>query len=215
MRKARDKRLNETKVQEKLNIYQKLQKCRIELQKSDLKKSGENKFSHYTYFELSDFLPKVNELMDEYNITAIFNFTLEEAKLTIINTEKTDEVIVFSTPVTIAELKGCYAIQSIGATQTYSRRYLYIMAFEIAEGDALDNVEADEELVFKGKKIDLIKAETIKEMLKKTNSDEAIFLKYYKIKKVEDITNGMFNSIMKTLQGKLDKMENKSLDLGI
>lgn len=185
------------------------------MQKSDLKKSGENKFSHYTYFELSDFLPKVNELMDKYNITAIFNFTLEEAKLTIINTEKTDEVIVFSTPVTIAELKGCYAIQSIGATQTYSRRYLYIMAFEIAEGDALDNVEADEELVFKGKKIDLIKAETIKEMLKKTNSDEAIFLKYYKIKKVEDITNGMFNSIMKTLQGKLDKMENKSLDLGI
>lgn len=210
-------KLSEVKVQEPLNIHQKLQKCRVELQKSDLKKSGENKFSHYTYFELSDFLPKVNELMDKHSLTAIFHFTLEEATLTIINTENIGETIVFSTPVTVAELKGCHAIQNIGATQTYARRYLYVMAFEIAEGDVLDNTEADEALVFKSKKIDLIKVGTIKEMLKKTNSDEKIFLKYYKIKQVEDITNGMFGSIMKTLQDKLDKIEkeNKSVDLGI
>lgn len=199
-----------------MNIYQKLQKCRVELQKSDLKKSGENKYSHYTYFELGDFLPKINELMDKYNLTGIFHFTLEEATLTLINTEDVTETLLFSTPISIAELKGCYAIQNIGATQTYARRYLYVMAFELAESDALDEAEADEELVFKGKKIDLVKAQTIKVMLEKTKADEKLFLKYYKIKQVEDITNGNFVGIMKTLNDKLEKMEKeKPIDLGI
>jgi hypothetical protein len=208
--------MSEAKEQKQLNIYQKLQKCRVELQKSDMKKSGENKFSHYTYFELSDFLPKINELMDKHNLTAIFSFTLEEAALTIINTERPEETIAFKTPVTVAELKGCYGIQNIGATQTYARRYLYVMAFEIAESDALDKTEADEEQIYKSKKIDAIKIETINSMLEKTKSDKKIFLNYYKLKSVEDITNGAFIIIMKTLQDKLDKMEkDKPVDLGI
>jgi len=208
------KESKETKV---MNIHQKLQRCRVELQKADLKKTGENKFSHYTYFELSDFLPKINELMDKHGLIALFNFTLEEAKLTIINTENTEEKIYFTTPITLAELKGCHAIQNIGATQTYARRYLYVMAFEIAEGDALDGAEPDEEAISRHKKIDIAKVATIKEMIKKTDSDEKMFLDFYKIKKVEDITNGNFPAILKTLNNKLEKMqkENNTPDLGI
>jgi hypothetical protein len=207
--------MSETKIEKTMNIHQKLQKCRVDLQKADLKKSGENKFSHYTYFELSDFLPKINELMDKYSLTAIFHFTLEEATLTIVNTDKVDETILFSTPITIAELKGCYAIQNIGATQTYARRYLYVMAFEIAESDALDNTEADEEMVYKSKKIDLIRVQTIKSMLEKTKSDVPEFLKFFKLKQIENITNGEFDKIMRTLQNKLEKMEKENPDLGI
>ena len=202
----------------KMNVY-KLQKCRVEIQKADLKKSGENKFSKYTYYELGDFLPKVNELMDKYDLTAIFQFGLDEAKLIVINTDNVEEYIEFSTPITVAELKGTYAIQNFGATQTYARRYLYIMAFEIAEADSLDQGEHDEELILKGQKIDLIKVQTIKSMLEKTKADEKIFLKYYKIKSVEDITNGMFQAVMNTLQKKLEDQEkekkDKSVDLGI
>lgn len=210
--------MSEVKEVKQLNVFQKLQKCRVELQKADMKKSGENKFSHYTYFELSDFLPKINELMDKHGLTGIFQFTPEEATLSIINTEKPEEAetIVFSTPITIAELKGCYAIQNIGATQTYARRYLYVMAFEIAESDALDNTEPDEDQLLKNKKIDVIKVETINSMLEKTKADKKVFLNYYKIKSVEDITNGAFPGIMKTLQEKLEKMEKeKPVDLGI
>lgn len=208
------KEAKETKV---MNIHQKLQRCRVELQKADLKKTGENKFSHYTYFELSDFLPKINELMDKHGLIALFHFTLEEAKLTIINTENTEEEIYFTTPVTLAELKGCHPIQNIGATQTYARRYLYVMAFEIAESDALDGTEPDEEAMLKHKKIDIAKVATIKEMIKKTDSDEKLFLDFYKIKKIEDITNGNFPAILKTLNNKLEKMEkeNNTPDLGI
>ena len=44
------------------NIYEKLQECRVELQKMNLKKTGENKFAGFKYYELADFLPTVNEL---------------------------------------------------------------------------------------------------------------------------------------------------------
>lgn len=208
--------MSESKEQNTMNIHQKLQKCRVELQKADLKKSGENKFSHYTYFELGDFLPKINELMEKHGLIALFHFTLEEAKLTILNTENVEEQIVFSTPIALAELKGCHAIQNIGATQTYARRYLYVMALEIAEGDALDGTEPDEEAILRHKKIDIAKVATIKEMIKQTNSDEKIFLNFYKVKKIEDITNGNFPAILKTLQNKLAKMEKeKTPDLGM
>ena len=211
--------MSETKVQnveKKLNVYQKLQKCRVELQKEKLKKSGENKFSHYTYYELGDFLPQINVLMDKYNLIGIFSYGDTESKLEIIDTDNPEDLIIFTTTVSVAELKGCHMIQSIGATQTYARRYLYTMAFEIAESDILDSEEIDEGTIIKEQKIDVIKANTIKEMIKKTNSNEKVFLEYYKIKKVEDITNGLFVKVMNTLQDKLEKQEKeKDPDLGI
>ena len=63
--------------EKQLNLYQKLQKVRVELQNSKLKKSGKNTFSKYEYFELGDFLPKVNELCEKYNLSTIFQFTKE------------------------------------------------------------------------------------------------------------------------------------------
>jgi len=68
----------ETKVEPK-NIYAKLQKSRVELQKKEMKKSGENKFSHYNYFELGDFLPQINEICERNGLATIFEFTEEKA----------------------------------------------------------------------------------------------------------------------------------------
>lgn len=202
--------MSEVKETIKSNVHQKLQKCRVELQKQKLKKSGENKFSHYTYYELGDFLPQINELMDKYNLIGVFAYKDTEATLEIIDTDNRDDLIIFTTPVSVAELKGCHMIQSIGATQTYARRYLYTMAFEIAESDFLDSEEVDESTIIREQKIDVIKANTIKEMLKKTQSNEQVFLDYYKVKKIEDITNGLFVKVMDALQTKLEKIEKET-----
>jgi hypothetical protein len=37
-----------------------------------------------------------------------------------------------------ANLKGCHAIQNLGAVETYTRRYLWVTALEIVEHDVLD-----------------------------------------------------------------------------
>jgi hypothetical protein len=203
-----------------MNIYQKLQKCRVDVQKSINKKSGHNTFSNYNYYELGDFLPQINEYMDKYHLTAIFSYGTEQATLTIVNTEKIDEKIEFSTPIEVAQLKGCNAMQNIGGTQTFARRYLYVMAFEISEIDIINNGEIDSEAELERKKIDLAKVETLKQLIKKTNTDEKLFLEYFKVKKIEDITNGLFVRCMSTLQKKLSEVpkehiESREIDLGI
>jgi len=121
-----------------MNIYKKLQKVRVDLQNSNLKKSGNNKFAGYSYFELGDFLPKINELMLENSLTSSICFMAEIAVLKIIDCDKPEDSIEFTSPVANAQLKGCHEIQNLGAVQTYLRRYLWTNAMEIVEHDPLD-----------------------------------------------------------------------------
>lgn len=122
-----------------MNIYEKLQIARCELQNSGLKKSGMNKFSGYDYFELSDFLPRINELFAKHKLCSIVSFQPDLATLTIIDSEKPESTIVITSPMADANLKGCHPIQNMGAVETYGRRYLYMIALEIIEHDILDS----------------------------------------------------------------------------
>lgn len=121
-----------------MNIYEKLQTARVELQKTALKKSGLNKFAGFRYFELGDFLPAVNVLFDKHKMLAAFNIINDLATLTIINTEKPDEMIAFSSPFADANIKGTTPVQSLGGAHTYLKRYLYLNALEIVDNDVLD-----------------------------------------------------------------------------
>lgn len=118
------------------NIYQRIQAVRTDLTKKNLKKTGENKFAHYTYYELGDFLPALNELMSEHGIMTRFLLKKDQAVLIIINTDTPDDHIVFYMPVASSEVKGATAIQQLGSQVTYLRRYLLMTAFEIAESDS-------------------------------------------------------------------------------
>lgn len=120
------------------NIYSKMQKARCEFQEKPLKKSGHNKFAGYHYFELGDFLPTINSLLEKYNLCSNISFDNDMATLTIVNAENTDEKLVFTSPMSNASLKGCHDVQNLGAVQTYLRRYLWVNAFEIVESDGLD-----------------------------------------------------------------------------
>ena len=124
-----------------MNVYQKLNACRVQLQKSKLTKSGNNKFAGYQYFELGDFLPTINTLFSEQGLFSKVSFSADVAELQVINVDKPDEVITFTSPMGSASLKGCHEVQNVGAVETYQRRYLYVTALEIVEHDALDASE--------------------------------------------------------------------------
>lgn len=123
-----------------MNVYEKLQEVRVELQNMNLKKSGKNTFSKYEYFELSDFLPSINQLCKKYKLSTVTTFNEDFAALEVINVEAPEEKIIFTSPMAKAELKGCHEIQNVGAVETYQRRYLMMLAFEIVESDTLDAV---------------------------------------------------------------------------
>ncbi len=118
-------------------IYQKINAIKKTLTHTDIKKSGKNKFANYDYMELGDFLPILIDLMEEHGICSKIDFTTDSATLTLMDTESQANLI-YTSPVSNAELKGAQNIQNLGATQTYLRRYLYVNAFDIVENDLID-----------------------------------------------------------------------------
>ena len=124
--------------EKKWNVYARLQQARVALQQSNLKKSGKNGYSGFSYFELKDFIPTVNEIFLDFGLSSNFSIVENTANLFIINTDNPDENILFTSPIEKATLKGCTPIQEIGAVHTYMKRYLYLNALEIVEDDFLD-----------------------------------------------------------------------------
>lgn len=137
-----EKKIGEEK---KMTIQAKMQRARVMLQNRELKKSGQNKFSNYNYFELSDFLPHINAILDELGLFSMTDINDYAGVLGIYNSENPSEFLTFTMPSAAVELKGGNAIQNLGAVQTYIRRYLYISAFEIAESDFIDGENQSKE----------------------------------------------------------------------
>ena len=154
-----------------MNIFEKIQKAKGKILKANLKKSGENKFAGYKYYELSDLLPTIVQVCEELKLFTKINFTEELAVLEIINIEKPEEKIEYTSPMKELSLKGANAIQALGGVQTYQRRYLYMSAFDIIENDMFDGSNL-EELPAKASKTTIKKMNTlIVEYAKKANTD--------------------------------------------
>ena len=119
-----------------MTVYRKLQWARNELSKANLKKTGHNAYGGWFYYELGDFIPAVHKLFDEAGLCGVVTFG-ETATLTIYDAEDGTS-IEFSTPIVYAEAAKGQPIQMLGSTHTYLRRYLWLMAMEIVESDAVD-----------------------------------------------------------------------------
>lgn len=125
-----------------LTLKQKLLNARVEL--AGVTQSGKNDHSHYSYFELSDFMPKINKINAEYGIFSIISFDKELAKLTLVNADNEQDDIIITSPMAGAKLPSCHEIQNLGAVESYQRRYLYMTAYEITEPDKLEQNGAEQ-----------------------------------------------------------------------
>jgi hypothetical protein len=131
-----------------MTVYKKLQEARLLLQNTKLNKSGKNKFAGFNYFELGDFIPQVTNIFNKVGLCGVVSFTNDTAYLTVHDTEG-DGFITFTSPLVMAENAKGQAIQSLGATHTYFRRYLWLMCMEITENDLVDSVEPKAPIDFK------------------------------------------------------------------
>lgn len=194
----------------KLNIYQKIQRARVELQKRDLKKTGLNKYSNYRYFELGDFLPHINEICDGLSLYTEFKYGEEEAFLYVVDCDNPDIKREWSTPVKVPAMKGCSDIQAVGGSQTFSRRYLYMMAFEISETDIINISEVDEDKQEGEQRIGTVHLNVMKKLIEETETEITSFLKYAGVSKVEDVKNKDYPELLKLLEKK--KNDKKKLE---
>ena len=211
----------ETKTKN-LNVYRALQIMRVALQEKDIKKSGHNDYGKYDYFELSDFLPEINKLALENNIVCIYELVADkEAILHIADMDNYENRIDFKIPIAELSLKGANAIQNVGGLTTYTRRYLYMIAFEIAENDEFDptqqnTAEQDTNTADEPKnqeKERKIQQKTISDkdvnalcslIEKKGVSDESV-LDRYRVNTFDELTFEQFNAAMKILSNMKDK----------
>jgi hypothetical protein len=122
-----------------LGVLGKLITARTELQTIPIQKSGHNKFAGYSYFELGDFLPAIQNLFAKHGLVDVIAFTAETATLTLYDISDGSS-LKFTSPMADAQLKGCHPIQNLGAVETYQRRYLYVTCMAIVEHDALESV---------------------------------------------------------------------------
>lgn len=183
-----------------MTVLKRLQMVRNELQKKELKQSGKNGFSNYSYFQISDFINYVTTLSNEHGITPILTFSKEVATLTIYNSDDKEDFIVFETPFILAEMKSAINIQKLGSSITYIKRYLYMLAFEISDADAIDCLDAKNEVPEpkdneKEDKIAIIK-------MRAKNNKELIIeaMKNAKVSKLEDLSVGVLDELVKVLK---------------
>lgn len=134
-------------VMNKKTLNEVIASIRVKLQKADLKKSGKNKFAGFEYFELADFLPTLNELMEKEGVNDLFTIEDNKAILTLIKGEEKQSYmipfIMFETPLNTKGAKSMQDIQYLGALNTYYKRYLYLNAFGITDGDVIDALDVE------------------------------------------------------------------------
>ena len=135
-----------------MSVYKKLQESRIQQQNTKLNKYGKNKFAGFNYYELSDIIPQVTEIFNKIGLCGVVSFTNDTAYLTVHETEG-DGFISFTSPLVMAENAKGQAIQSLGSTHTYFRRYLWLMCMEITENDVIDAADGGSEPV---KKVNMV-----------------------------------------------------------
>ena len=192
----------------KLNLFQKLQKARVELQEMNLKKSGHNKFAGFSYYELSDFLPAINIICNNVGLFTAISFENDYAILKIYDCEDINRFIEFKSPMKEIQQKGCNEIQALGSVETYSRRYLYLTAFEIVENDFSDAVIGKDDN--KPVKPKTITSDTIKQVntlakhyaeLAKREIDDVmnVLSEKYQFAKLESLTENIGQAMCKQL----------------
>lgn len=119
------------------SIYAKLMAARKEFHQRSIVKTGYNTFSKYSYFELSDFLVPAMEIMAANDLIPIISFETELATMTVYDIT-CDATIVITSPMSEATLKACQPVQSLGAVETFQRRYLWVALLEIVEHDVIE-----------------------------------------------------------------------------
>lgn len=128
-----------TKDTATLNAFQKVLMARVKFLEAGAKKTGKNMSLSFRYFELDDIIPVATPIFMELGLLPVVTFTEEVATMTIVNTDKPEDSVVFFSPMRVPESnRGTNPVMALGSAHTYLRRYLYMVALDICEPDTIN-----------------------------------------------------------------------------
>lgn len=195
-----------------MNLNESIINVRVNLQNAKLKKSGKNKFAGFDYFELADFLPKLNELMLSEGLNDRFYIKDGYAILELQKGEEINQYtmpfVMFETPTNrredkstgeIYDVKSMQDIQYLGALNTYYKRYLYLNAFGITDGEVIDSMNNDE---ITPKKREAKATENQLNLINKLDINiKSKILEKYNITKLEELNVKQASEIISNMKG--------------
>lgn len=126
----------ETEI-EKMSIYEKVSLLRKVIAELDISKSGINEHEQFSYLEMKDFVPAIQEECYKLRILTIFDME-EVATLRAINIDDPEEQMVFTLRTELSN-SNANPIQNLGAAITYMKRYLFMSLAELVAKDTVDN----------------------------------------------------------------------------
>lgn len=129
-------------TKDEAKLLRDVQKCKIELKKQNLKKTGYNSHGKYHYFELDDFLSCVEIILNKRGLASFFNFEDDRAELTICNEDGASHTWTTKCISAKARENGFDVgvhMKSEQAIQTYARRTLWLQAMEITEPNEIES----------------------------------------------------------------------------
>ena len=183
-----------------MKLNESISKIRVELQNKGIHKSGKNSFAGFTYYELSDFLPTLNELMATHGVNDCVSITNELASITLYKDEESQvyqmPFFKFDTPLSNSGKKSMQDIQYLGALNTYYKRYLYLNAFGITDGEVIDGMD-NKNLTFEGLKLSEYSKDKITRLVQDGKIDLPKLLAHYKIKSTDELTEQDAQKIIK------------------
>lgn len=132
-------------TEKEANVYRRLLTARVKFLDSGVEKSGKNMHLSFKYFELEDIVPPATKIFDEVGLIPLVSFTSDTAAMTVVNIDNPDETITFTAPfnqiapiMSNAGKQATNEMQALGASVTYMRRYLYMIALDVCENDLID-----------------------------------------------------------------------------
>ena len=124
------------------NIYSKIMMARLQFLESNPQKSGRNEFQKFNYYELDDIVPTATRICNELGLYTEIDMganTYGYATLTVVNIDNVDEKCYFRLKMPAINNDNLNnALQDTGRSETYLRRYLYLLFLDIAQNDEVD-----------------------------------------------------------------------------
>lgn len=187
-----------------MSVYEKLVNVQSELKAP---KSKFNSFGKYNYRSLEDILEGVKPLLAKYKATLIIADGVEQvgdryyiqAKATFIDTENGQSISNTALARESTDKKGMDDSQITGTASSYARKYALNGLFLIDDTKDADTDENHIERESKAAKVQEMKITQAKINVLAQDIESGVIkredlLKYFKVEKLEDITEGQFRN---------------------
>lgn len=136
--------MEQLKQEQRAILYKKLQDAREQFKECGIKKTGQNEFQQYSYFELNEILDLAIPILKKNNLSTKAGFGKKPYYMELIDTETgygekfESDVEDWSYDNIGKDSTHNKMLQGVGKKESYLRRYLYMQILDVHDSDAVE-----------------------------------------------------------------------------